>query len=62
MTVEMASTMEKAESIPSMKRVRPRMPAQKLDPDMVSQAAGNATNARELELVLLATGESSHLR
>ena len=50
-TVEVASTIENAESIPSMYKVKPNNTAQKFGASMVSMALGYAMKARPIELV-----------
>lgn len=52
MTVEVASIAENEESIPSKKRVHPRMNAQKLEPFIVSIAVGYVKKARLIPAVL----------
>jgi hypothetical protein len=51
MTVDVASTMEKAESIPSKNKVLPRRNAQRLDHCIKSTAVGYAMNASPMEAV-----------
>jgi len=48
MTVDVASTMEKAESIPSKKRVAPSIIAQRFLAGIMSQAVGYAMKARPM--------------
>lgn len=52
MTVAAASTIEKPESIPSMKSVVPSKKAQRFDQVIISIAVGYAMKARPTELVL----------
>jgi len=51
MTVEVASIAENEESIPSKKRVHPRMKAQKFEAFMVSIAVGYVKKARLIPAV-----------
>jgi hypothetical protein len=50
-TVDVASTIAKAESIPSKNRTIPRRKAQKFDHFIISTAVGYAMKARPTELV-----------
>lgn len=52
-TVDVASTIENAESIPSMNNTNPRSTVQTFDPGISSIAAGYAIKARPAELVLV---------
>lgn len=52
-TVEVASTIENAESIPSINKTNPRRIVQKFEPGISSIAAGYAINARPAELVFV---------
>ena len=52
-TVEVASTIEKAESIPSINSTSPSKTVQKFEPGISSMAAGYAINARPAELVFV---------
>ena len=61
-TVDIASTKEKAVSIPRVNRVKERTIDHKLENCMVSIAAGYATKAKPRELMLSATGEPSHFK
>ena len=56
-TVAVASNVLKLESIPRVKRVRPRMNAHAFGAGIVSIAAGYATNARPREVTSSETGE-----
>jgi hypothetical protein len=52
-TVDVASTIENAESMPSMNNTNPRSTVQTFDPGISSIAAGYAIKARPAELVLV---------
>jgi len=62
MTVEVASSIENAESIPRVNKVSERRIDQKFEYGRVSMAVGYAMNARPIDATFPATGELMPLR